>query len=202
MSDYRYVVFPRGKQPTVEEVRQWQQFGGLLANRFAWGVARDDGRLTLACDGGTFDHARDIDAGFEALIAKWQARGCELLDHLGFVKNADALRPAPVAPLSSHDRHASLETMRSAERIAAKQMTAREAVARSLLGVERTLDRFAAFQRFASTVPYLLMAAGALGTIGVGLYVRDRLQNSGRESRQATIERALDDDVRDVDHVE
>jgi hypothetical protein len=202
MSHYRYVVFPRGKQPTTEDVRQWQQFAGLLANRFAWGVARDDGRLTVACDGGTFDHARDIDAGFDALVAKWQVLGCELVDHLGFVKDASALRPAAVVPLYGHDRHASVETMRTEERIAAKHTIAREAVARSLMGVERTLDRYAAFQRFASAVPYLLMAAGAIGTIAVGLYIRDRLQSSGRESRQATIERALDDAARDVDRGE
>lgn len=193
MSDYRYVVFPRGKQPTIEDVRLWQQFAGLLAGRFVWGVAREDGRLTVACDRQTFDHARDIDAGFDALVDKWQGLGCELLDHLGFIKDASALRPAAVVPLPGHGRHASLEALRTEERIAAKHAIAREAVARSLLSVERTLDRFSAFQRVASAVPYLLMAAGALGTIAVGVYVRDRLNSSGRESRQATIERALDE---------
>jgi hypothetical protein len=44
-------------------------------------------------------------------------------------------------------------------------------------------------QRVAAAVPYLLIAAAAMLTIAVGLYARDRLQNSGREPRQQTIER-------------
>src|SRR6187455_1722129 len=98
MSAYRYVVFPRGRQPSVAEVHELKSFASLLAGRFAWGSCRDDGRLALACEREAFDHGRTIDPGFDALIHRWEARGCEVLEHLGFVKDASALRPATPSP--------------------------------------------------------------------------------------------------------
>ena len=72
-------------------------------------------------------------------------------------------------------------------------MVAHEAVARSLLGVDRTLQRYAAVERFAALFPYLLMAAAIAATATIGLYIRGKLASSGREPRQQAIERALDD---------
>ncbi len=203
MSAYRYVVFPRGKQPTVDEVRELQQFAGLLANHFAWGVVRNDGRLALASELRSFDHARSVDAGFDALIGKWEVRGCELVDHLGFVKDAAALRPVATHSRSPHataapdarakDGRVDGNVPRPDEQVAAKRLVAHEAVARSLLGVEHTLARYAAVQRFAAAFPYVLMVAAAAGTIAVGLHIRDRIVNSGPERRQETIERVLNE---------
>jgi hypothetical protein len=197
MSAYRYVVFPRGRQPTPGDVRELKSFAGLLANHFAWGVCRDDGRLAIACEQAAFDHGREIDAGFDALVRKWEVRGCELVDHLGFVKNSAALRPAPTTVGSTNDGGARNDALRTDERGAAKQGTAHEAVARSLLGVQRSLERYAAFQRFAAVMPYLLMALGALATIAAGAYVYQRMENSGRERRQQTIERVVGDPLRE-----
>src|SRR5688572_4048421 len=103
MSAYRYVVFPRGKQPTDVEVREFQKFAGALANQFAFGTCRDDGRLAVAVDRLAFDHVSKIDAGFEAVIRRWEARGCEVVDHLAFVKDAKALRPTPTNLWQAHD---------------------------------------------------------------------------------------------------
>lgn len=207
MSSYRYVVFPAGRQPTADEVHQLQQFAGLLANHFAWGVARQDGRLALACEGATFDHARQIDAGFDALVVKWEARGCELLEHLGFVKDSTALKPMRTAgppstksanakaskPNHAHAEHSAAGKEPSREHFAtARTMLAQEAIARSLLGVERTLARYDALQRLAAAFPYLLMAIAAAATLGVGWMIRGALLDSPRERRQETIERMVD----------
>jgi hypothetical protein len=164
MSAYRYVVFPRGKQPTDVEVRELQKFAGALANQFAYGTCREDGRLAIAVDRAAFDHVLKIDAGFEALVRAWTARGCEVVDHLAFVKNAAALKPVPTNVWQAHDGRGTVQAMRVAEQLALKEQAAREAVGRSLLR-----------------------------TIGAGLYIRDRMQNSGRERRQETIVRVVDD---------
>jgi hypothetical protein len=197
MSAYRYVVFPRGKQPTDVEVRELQKFAGALANQFAYGTCREDGRLAIAVDRAAFDHVQKIDAGFEALVRIWTARGCELIDHLAFVKNAAALRPTPTNTWHAHDGRGTVQAMRVAEQLAAKELAAREAVARSLLSVERTIQQYAVAQRIAAIVPYLLIALGATLTIAAGLYIRDRVQNSDRESRQDTIERVIEDPLRE-----
>ena len=192
MSAYRYVVFPRGKQPTDIEVREFQKFAGALANQFAFGTCRDDGRLVVAVDRQAFDHVLNIDAGFEAVIRRWEARGCELADHLAFVKNAAALRPTPANLWQAHDGRGTIQALRNEEQRASKELAAREAIGRSLLGVERTLERFAAVQRIAAAMPYALIGLGAAVTIAAGLYVRDRMENSDRERRQETIERVVE----------
>jgi hypothetical protein len=218
MSAYRYVVFPSGRQPTVDEVRQLQEFAGLLANHFAWGVARDDGRLALAAELSAFDHAREIDAGFDALVRTWELHGCELLDHLKFVKDAEALRPTsrarrptPVAAHAHgdraatstahppHDGHAAGDALHAEGLRAAKQLLAHEATAKAMLGADRRLQRFAALQRLAVAGPYALIALAAAATIGAGLYIRNRVTESGRESRQETIEQMVDAPPGDAD---
>ena len=198
MSAYRYVVFPRGKQPSDVEVRELQSFAGALANQFAYGTCRDDGRLTIAFDARAFDHVATIDPGFEPLLQKWQARGCELLDHLGFVKDPAALHPVR-EPRGSSPRSASaaIPPLHNETRLAAKELAAKEAIARSLLSVERTIQRYAAFQRIAAAMPYLLIALVAMATLAAGLYIRDQMQNSGRESRHETIERVVNDPLRE-----
>lgn len=193
MSSYCYVVFPPGKQPTVDEVREFQQFAGALAGQFAWGAARNDGRLTLAIDAASYQHVRRIDAGFTKLIDRWQRHGCESVDHLPFVKNSAALKPAPSHAWHAHDGRESVQTRRQADQLVGKELAAKEAVARSLLAVERTLANYALLQRIAAAVPYLLIALAAVLTVGTGFYVRERLLNSGRETRQEVIERAIDE---------
>src|SRR5688572_19651616 len=93
MSAYQYIVFPRGKQPAAAEVAQLQTFATALGGRFAWGTCRDEPRLAVAFEAPTFDHVLASDPGFEQLIHKWESHGCERLDHLGFVKDAAALKP-------------------------------------------------------------------------------------------------------------
>jgi hypothetical protein len=214
MSSYRYVVFPAGRQPTADEVHQLQQFAGLLANHFAWGVARQDGRLALACELATFDHARQIDAGFDALVRKWEVRGCELVDHLGFVKDATALRPMRTGTPASSPAGASKSSRAEGDRpstggasskdpsrehfATARTTRAQEAIASSLLGVERTLARYDAVQRLAAAFPYALMAVAAAATLGVGWLIRGALLDSPRERRQETIERMVEGPMEDT----
>jgi hypothetical protein len=200
MSSYRYVAFPQGRQPTADEVGRLQQFAGALANHFAWGTCRDDGRLAVAFDQAGFDHLMSIDAGFEALIRKWEGRGCELLDHLGFVKDPTALRPTSTGAWQAHDRRVSTPTLGNAEQLAAKQSTAQEAVARSLLSVEQTLERYAGLDRVAAMLPYLLIGAAAAGLLVTGLYIRERMQTSEREKRHQTIERVVGDPLHESLH--
>jgi hypothetical protein len=180
----------------------------LLANHFAWGVVRHDGRLAVAFEQRGFDHARQVDAGFDALIRKWEVRGCELVEHLGFVKDATALRPVRDSAFAPHVRpaeppppgHAAAGEVRTRsaprpdELAAAKQVVAREAIARSWLGVEQTLQRYAILQRLAAAFPYLLILIATAATVGAGLYIRERLVNSDRESRHETIERMVVDE--------
>ena len=98
MTAYRYVVFPPGRQPAVEEAAELQTFDHLLEHRFAFGTDKHDGGLAIAFEAELFDRAVSKDADFEALIRKWEVRGCRLVEHLGFVKDAAALRPLKAAP--------------------------------------------------------------------------------------------------------
>jgi hypothetical protein len=198
MSSYRYVVFPRGRQPAAAEVRELQTFAAALAGRFAWGTCRDDDRLTIAFDRDSFDHVAKIDPGFESLIARWQARGCELLEHLGFVKDPAALKPAS-EPRGSSRRSGAHATVpiHNEVPLPAKELAAHEAIARSRLGVVHTLERYDLLQRFASVFPYVLMALAAITLIAAGLYTRHRLLNADREPRQETIERMVDDSLQE-----
>jgi hypothetical protein len=189
MSSYRYVVFPRGKQPAVDDIRDLQSFAAALAGRFAWGKVRDDGRLALAFERETLEHAAHIDPGVTALLERWQQRGCELLDHLGFVKDPAALRPTATAPPTTQvvrrdDYHGNAQAQ-----LSAKELAAKESLGRAELNVEQSLQRFAAIERAAAALPYALMAAAAIGTIAVGFHLRERLLNTDREARKETIER-------------
>ncbi|MBA4107493.1 MAG: hypothetical protein C0485_17285 [Pirellula sp.] len=191
MSSYHYVVFPRGKQPTADEVREFQKFAGALANQFAWGTCRDDGRLALAVDRQSCDHVQQIDPGFAAVIRRWESHGCELLPHLAFVKDAAALKPTPSFAWLSQDGRGTVQSRRAEGQLAAKEQAAKEAIGRSMLAVQQSIERYALVQRIAAALPYALVAIAAVTTIGMGLYIRERLLNSNRESRQATIERTL-----------
>jgi hypothetical protein len=222
MSSYRYVIFPRGRQPSADEVRRLQEFAGALANQFAWGVCRDDDRLAVAFDARAFDHVAASDAGFEALVRLWETHGAELAEHLKFVKDAAALKPTRSAALpmptgsaapkptgSTAVAGASPEQSVVARRkdpspdaiAAAKLASAQESVARSLLGVQRTLERYAALERLGTVLPYLLMAAAILLTAGVGVYVHRQLSATEHESRQETIERTLAEPVEPLEPV-
>lgn len=189
MSSYHYVVFPRGKQPTADEVREFQKFAGALANQFAWGTCRDDGRLALAVDRQSCDHVQQIDPGFAAVIRRWESHGCELLPHLAFIRDAAALKPTPSFAWLVQDGRGTVQSRRAENQLAAKEHAAKEAIGRSMLAVQRTIDQYALVQRIAAALPYALVAIAAFTTIGMGLYIRDRLLKSGRESRQETIER-------------
>lgn len=202
MSTYRYVVFPHGRQPTVEEVRQLKEFAGALANQFAWGTCRRDGRLAIAFDQQSFDHVLGIDPGFESLIRRWEVRGCELADHLAFIKDSSALRPVSAGPAYAHAERESVATPHTQDNLADKHSAAQEAVARSLLGVERTLQQYAVLERFAAAAPYFMMVIAIIGLIAVGLYLRQRLQSPERENRQQTIERVLDESANEPPHTE
>jgi hypothetical protein len=192
MSSYHYVVFPRGKQPTADEVREFQKFAGALANQFAWGTCRDDGRLALAVDRQSCDHVQQIDPGFAAVIRRWESHGCELLPHLAFVKDAAALKPTPSFAWLVQDGRGTVQSRRAESQLAAKEQAAKEAIGRSMLAVQRTIDQYALVQRIAAALPYALIAIAAITTIAMGLYIRERLLNSDRETRQETIERALE----------
>jgi hypothetical protein len=202
MTSYRYVVFPRGRQPSVNEVARLEQFAGALANQLAWGVCRDEPRLALAVDARAFDHVKSSDAGFEALIETWRSHGAELADHLQFVKDKSALKPVRTAPATLGSRQPRADTAAGHEaapvairsedtRLAAKRMVAHEAIARSWLGVSHTLERYEAVQRFAAVFPYVMILAAIAATAGVGLYLRGKLTSAGYEPRQQTIERAI-----------
>jgi hypothetical protein len=202
MSAYQYVVFPPGRQPVDSDIRELQRYASALAGRYAFGVCRNETRLAIAFERQTFDHVMRIEPGFETLIQKWQSHGCELIDHLAFVKNAAALRPTPSYSFVPHDGRATKAELREHERLAAKQLAAREAVGRSLLSVEQTLERFAAVERLAAAAPYALMALAAALTIGVGLHVRDRLLNADRAPRRAVIEQSMDEPSRSAGPIE
>ncbi|MCC6494619.1 MAG: hypothetical protein IT424_16530 [Pirellulales bacterium] len=193
MSAYRYVVFPQYRQPTVDEARQLKELAPALANQFAWGTCRRDGRLAVAFDAGAFDHLRAIDLEFAALLRRWESRGCELVDHLAFVKDAEALRPVAAGQPAAHanDGRESAARARREQSLAAKHLAAKEVAGRSLLAVERTLERYRALERLGPTLLYLMMGAAAAATILAGLYVRGRLQASIEGGRQQAIERVI-----------
>jgi len=185
MSAYRYLVFPRHQQPTAEEVAEFERYAPLLKRRFAIGRERKTEALVFAFEIEIFDQAMAADEGFEMLIRKWQVHGCELVDKLKFVKDPAALRPT--------NTHVQQRRMSQEKIVVAKQYLAQEAIARSLLGVQHTLERQAWLQRVGKAVPYALIALGTMGVIASGFYVSNRIQNSNRERRQETIERVSTD---------
>lgn len=196
MAAYRYVVFPKGRQPTVDEVAELRGHASALGHRIATGVRSRDGALAMAFEAEAFDRLLALDASFEVLVRRWEVRGCELVDHLSFVKDSTALRPVRTAPQRAPDALPSDTAARNDKMLAAKELAAKEAVARSQLDVAQSLSHYEALARFGAMVPYLLIAAGALLVIGTGFYAANRLQTSGRERRKETIERVNDDAMR------
>jgi hypothetical protein len=206
MSSYRYVLFPCGKQPAPDELRDLQSFAAALAGRFAWGKARDDGRLALAFDRETLEHAASIDPGLDKLLGRWQSHGCELLDHLGFVKDPAALRTTKIAECppnralkppstpTTPDHHAPPHAL-----LTGKEFAAKESLGRARLSVEQSLQRFAAVERAAAALPYALMAAAAIATLAVGFHLRARLLDADREARKETIERLATESVQEIE---
>lgn len=192
MGDYRYLVFPAGRQPTTSEARQFHDHAGLLARRVAVGAHRHSGALAIAFSAERFDAARASNAEFDGLVARWLARGCTLEDHLAFVKDPSALRPGLDGPLlPAWSEHAAVRS-RSAGKdadLSTKLLAAREAVGRSGLAMQRTLGRFAMFSRLGPIILYGLMGLGTLGLLGSGWYVVQRLSERPGERRQTTIER-------------
>ena len=98
MTAYRYVVFPPGRQPSADEAAELQNYARLLENHVAYGTNKHDGGLAIAFEAELFDRALAKDAGFEALIRRWEVRGCQLVEHLGFVKDYAALKPIKPQP--------------------------------------------------------------------------------------------------------
>jgi hypothetical protein len=80
-----------------------------------------------------------------------------------------------------------------AQRLVAKELAAKEAIGRSLLGVQRTIDRYAALQRFAPLVLSLLIAVGTLTIIVTGAYISGQLLDAGVEKRSETTTRLIDE---------
>jgi hypothetical protein len=198
MSAYRYVAFPSRKQPTVDEVEALRRAADQYAVRHAWGVNRRDGGLAVALEAEGFDAARAGDSAFARLIERWQARGCTVVDRLGFVKDASALRVDKVVNLPPGGSPApprNVLTERGAvtdRTLSTKTLAAVEAIGRSGLAVDRALQRIAAAQRLAAAAPYLMMLAAMAGLVLAGATISRRLQDSPRERRQQTIERVLD----------
>ena len=192
MSDYRYLVFPRGKQPTVDEAAEFHNLSGILAGKFAIGLSKKTGGLAIAFKAAAFNDTLAKQRGFASLVYKWEVRGCEVLERLPFVKDAAALQPVQPNFLDP-DKSSSHRSTTVGKRLSAKELAAKEAVARSLLGVQRTLDRYDALHRYAALVPYLLIALGTLGTILVGFYAGNRLLDPQTEKHRETTVRVSSD---------
>jgi hypothetical protein len=183
MSAYRYLVFPKHQQPTTDEADELQSYTSLLKHRFAVGRERKSESLVIAFEQELFDQTISSNEGFELLIRKWQVHGCELVNKLKFVKDHDALRPVQV-----RSRPVSQDKL-----LTAKKQLAQEAIARSLISVQRTLEHYTWLQRVGKAVPYMLIAAGTLGVIIAGFYISERIKEGNRERRQDTVERVSND---------
>jgi hypothetical protein len=183
MGAYRYLLFPKHHQPTAAEAAELHSFIPLLKGRWAIGYERKTECLAILFDQEIFEQAM-TDDGFEMLVRKWQVHGCELTEKLKFVKDSAALKPTP---LHVAERHLSPERI-----LRGKKYMAEEAVAKSLLNVQRTLERLSWLERVGKAMPYLMIACGTIGLLATGWYVHHRLSNAGRERRTETIERMAD----------
>ncbi|MCA9231202.1 MAG: hypothetical protein KDA57_11150 [Planctomycetales bacterium] len=186
MSDYKYLVFPSAKQPTVDEMAEFRDSAYVLEGRFAIGICRKTSNLVFAFAASQYENALALRHDFANLIEKWTMRGCVVVDRLAFVKDSAALRPMQPKSWLAVDNRAHCR-----ESLSSKDLAAKEAIARSRLGVSRTLDRYDALRRFAVWVPYLLIALGALMTIAAGFYVGNRLLEGRMEKRRETTERVI-----------
>ncbi|MBX3427519.1 MAG: hypothetical protein KF688_17705 [Pirellulales bacterium] len=207
MSAYRFVVFPRGMQPTTDDVAALADVAPALGHHIAWGVDRARGGVAVAFEAEPFERTLAGIIEFQALLHRWQARGCVVLEKSEFVKDSAALRPiaastysrgihplaaGAVAEAESHGRSPALDRL-----LVAKQNLAHDAVARAKLQFDRTVQRYESLSRFATAAPYLAMGFGALLILAAGWYVSVRILDSPRERRQQTIERLADDPLRE-----
>jgi len=193
MSDYRYVVFPRGKQPTQKEVAELRNLADVLAGKFAIGVSRDSGGVAIAFDAAAYDYGMLTHRSFAGLILKWEIRGGQVVDRLAFVKDAAALRPMQAQVCGSTTSDSTVRDTNRGQSVQSKKIAAEEAVARSKLGVQQTLRRQAALGRFAAFLPYLMIGLGGIAIISLGFYIRSSLLENSAEKRRETILRVADD---------
>ncbi|TWT87371.1 hypothetical protein Mal64_29100 [Pseudobythopirellula maris] len=200
MSDYRYVVFPPGKQPTLDEVASFQKFADRLERRFAFGRCRSSGGLVVACDAERFDALMGMDPAFDDLVTKWRVRGCELVDKLGFVKDASALKPLERATNLSVGPAAFKNTdkippaaARSERTQHEKEVSAAEAEGVTRLGAHRLAQRVDTVERAAHWLPYAMLALATVALLATGGYLGWRMTNGERESRADTLERVAAD---------
>jgi len=186
-SDYQYVVFTPGKQPSVEEMAELRRWATSAKQRYAIGVNADDGGLVLAFEALPFTSALSSNGPLATLVGRWQMRGCEVRERLSFIKKPTALQPMPDGLL-----HAVVER-RSEPALKRKQLAAQEALGQAGLRLHRALDQHAWLHRVAKGMPYALIALGTLLMIAAGIHLAGRLQDSPGERRQQTIERVAGD---------
>jgi hypothetical protein len=180
MGAYRYLLFPKHQQPTAEEAAELHSYIPLLKGKWAIGHERKTEALAILFDQEIFEQAM-TNEGFEMLIRKWQVHGCELTEKLKFVKDASALKPT-----HPHvgERHMSQERI-----LRGKKYLAEDAIAKSLLNVQRTIERMTWLERVGRAVPVAMIAVGTIFLIATGWYVHHRLSSADRERRTETIER-------------
>lgn len=186
-SNYRYVVFAPGKQPTVKEVDQLKEWSKASKYRYAVGINPDDGALAIAFEARAFETSRSARARFDKLLRCWEVRGSEVRERLHFIKQPTALHPLPGDLL--HD----VAERRSEPPLNHKQLAAQEALGRAGLKIHQTLEQHAWLARIATRVPYALIALVGLLTIVAGIYAGQRLLEAPAEHRQQTIQRVVDD---------
>ena len=184
---YRYVVFAPGKQPSVEEVAQLQQWSTATKNRYAVGIHGKDGALAIAFEANALDSRSRSGGAMAALLERWRVRGCEIHDRLPFIKQPTALQPIPGSSLSlaAGSRNECATTQ--------KQRAAQEALGRARLKFQRTLTQHGWIHHGAKAVPYALIGLGGLLTMAAGIYFGQRLLHSPVERREQTIRRVARD---------
>lgn len=186
-SVYRYVVFAPGKQPTVKEVDQLQEWSQATKQRYAVGISAEDGALAIAFDARAFETTRSARNRFDRLFRRWEVRGAEIRERLRFIKKPTALQPLPGDLL-----HDSVE-QRSEPLLKHKQLAAQEALGRAGLKFYQTLQQHAWLARVSKAVPYALMGLIAMLAIFAGISVSRRLREAPAERRQETVERVVSD---------
>lgn len=202
MNAYRFVAWPRGRQPTRDEAALLRLHGAVVEGRFAWGLDRRDQRLLLAFDAALFDAARQRDATFDALIAQWELCGCQILADADFMKDSSALKPVATAqgrqrPVASVAAAAAVSPGNAPLPLAPQELAARESLGKFRLQIQRAKARYAAWQRAASWLPWLWMGAAAIFVLGWGLWIGQRLLDAGVERHRDTIERIARDPLRE-----
>ena len=193
MSEYRYVVFPYGKQPTLAEVSELRNYANLLAGQYAVGTCCKTRGLVIAFEAGAYEFGMLTNRGFESLLEKWQVRGAEITDHLSFVKDANALKPIQSGIWEITVSDVLEGSTPIGQTVRAKRLAAKEAVGRSMLNVQRTIQRYTIFKRLSKFLPYALVALAAIVIIIVGVTARNTLKETGAERRRDTTVRVLND---------